>query len=173
MTLYALIFYVLAAVIVVATIVAVTRRNLVHAVVYLIISFFGTAMVYCLFGAPFLGILEVIIYAGAIMVLFLFIIMMLELAPGGKPLVVDRPRWLPVVFLSLVTLGCTVVLIVQDPAAAAQGAAYHATPRDFGTALFDRYALAVQVVSFQLLFAAVGAYYVGKGEPRRPGAASP
>ena len=107
------------------------------------------------------------------MVLFLFIIMMLELSPGGKPLVIDRQRWLPVVLLSLVTRGCTVALIILDPAAAADGAAYHATPRDFGTALFDRYALAVQVVSFQLLFAAVGAYYVGKGEPRKRGTALP
>jgi len=76
------------------------------------------------------------------MVLFLFIIMMLELAPGGKSLAVGRQRWIPVLLLSLVTLACTVVLIALDPSAAAGGAAYHATPRDFGTALFDRYALA-------------------------------
>ena len=69
--------------------------------------------------------------------------------------------------LSLVTLACTIILIVQDPGAATNGTAYYASPREFGTALFDRYALAVQVVSFQLLFAAVGAYYVGRGEPRR------
>ena len=71
--------------------------------------------------------------------------------------------------MSFLSLACTVLLIVQDPAAAAGGAAFHASPRDFGIALFDRYALAVQVVSFQLLFAAVGAYYVGRGEPRPKG----
>ena len=75
MTIYSIIFYILALVIIVATGVAITRRNLVHAVVYLILSFFGSALMFYLFGAPLLAALEVIIYAGAIMVLFLFILM--------------------------------------------------------------------------------------------------
>ncbi len=162
-------FYLLAAATVAATLLCITRTNPVHAVIYLVHAFFDLALIFYLLGAPLVAAWEMIIYAGAIMVLFLFIIMMLELAPGGKPLEVDRQRWIPVLLLSLVTLGCTVVLIIQDPSAAASGAAYHASPREFGTALFDRYALAVQVVSFQLLFAAVGAYYVGKGEARRSG----
>ena len=161
------VFYLLATATVVATLLCITRTNPVHAVIYLVHAFFDLALIFYLLGAPLVAAWEMIIYAGAIMVLFLFIIMMLELAPGGKPLEVDRQRWIPVLLLSLVTLGCTVVLIILDPAAATRGGVYHATPRDFGTALFDRYALAVQVVSFQLLFAAVGAYYVGRGEPRR------
>jgi len=161
------VFYLLAAATVVATLLCITRTNPVHAVIYLVHAFFDLALIFYLLGAPLVAAWEMIIYAGAIMVLFLFIIMMLELAPGGKPLAVDRRRWIPILLLALVTLFCTVVLIVNDPAALAGGAPYHATPRDFGTALFDRYALAVQVVSFQLLFAAVGAYYVGKGDPRR------
>jgi NADH-quinone oxidoreductase subunit J len=163
------VFYLLAAATLAATLLCITRTNPVHAVIYLVHAFFDLALIFYLLGAPLVAAWEMIIYAGAIMVLFLFIIMMLELAPGGRKLTVDHQRWIPVVLLALVTLACTVILIVQDPSAAAGGAAYHATPRDFGTALFDRYALAVQVVSFQLLFAAVGAYYVGKGEPRRRG----
>ena len=160
------VFYLLAAATIVATLLCVTRTNPVHAVIYLVHAFFDLALIFYLLGAPLVAAWEMIIYAGAIMVLFLFIIMMLELAPGGKSLTVDQSRWIPVVLLSLVTLGCTVALIVHDPSSAANGSAYHASPRAFGTALFDRYALAVQVVSFQLLFAAVGAYYVGRGEPR-------
>lgn len=160
------VFYLLAAAALTATLLCITRANPVHAVIYLVHAFFDLALIFYQLGAPLVAAWEMIIYAGAIMVLFLFIIMMLELAPGGKPLTVDRQRWLPVVLLSLVTLACTVVLILQEPAAVVTGTAYHATPRDFGTVLFDRYALAVQVVSFQLLFAAVGAYYVGRGEPR-------
>ena len=163
------VFYLLAATTLTATLICVTRTNPVHAVIYLVHAFFDLALIFYLLGAPLVAAWEMIIYAGAIMVLFLFIIMMLELAPGGKALTVDSQRWIPVILLSLVTLGCTVVLIIQDPAAAAGGPAYHASPRDFGTALFDRYALAVQVVSFQLLFAAVGAYYVGKGDAHRRG----
>ena len=81
MNLYAIIFYLLAFIILAATALAVTRRNLMHAIVYLVLSFFGTALLFYLLGAPFLAVLEVIIYAGAIMVLFLFIVMMLEIKP--------------------------------------------------------------------------------------------
>ena len=73
MTFHGFLFYVLAAVILVTTGLAITRRNLVHAVVYLVLSFFGSAMLFYLLGAPILAALEVIIYAGAIMILFLFI----------------------------------------------------------------------------------------------------
>jgi NADH-quinone oxidoreductase subunit J len=78
MTLYTIIFYLLALLIIISTGIAITRRNMVHVVVYLIFSFFGTAMLFYLFGAPLLAVLQIIIYAGAIMVLFLFIIMMLK-----------------------------------------------------------------------------------------------
>jgi len=60
-TLYAAIFYLLAVVILVATLLAITRRNTVHAVVYLILSFLGTALLFYLLGAPFLAVLEAII----------------------------------------------------------------------------------------------------------------
>ena len=78
MTIYSIIFYLLALLILGSTAMAITRRNLVHAVIYLIFSFFGSAMLFYLFGAPFLAVLEVIIYAGAIMVLFLFIVIMMR-----------------------------------------------------------------------------------------------
>ena len=78
MTLYSILFYLISALIVTATGMAVTRRNMVHAVLYLVLSFFGTAMLFYLLGAPFLAALEIIIYAGAIMILFLFIIMMIK-----------------------------------------------------------------------------------------------
>jgi NADH-quinone oxidoreductase subunit J len=79
MTIYSAIFYALALIILVTTGLAITRRNLVHAVIYLIFSFFGSAMLFYLLGAPILAVLEVIIYAGAIMILFLFIIMMVKI----------------------------------------------------------------------------------------------
>lgn len=84
MTLYSIIFYVLAIVILVATFLAITRRNTVHAVIYLILSFLGTALLFYLLGAPFLAVLEAIIYAGGIMVLFLFIVMMIGTGPSAR-----------------------------------------------------------------------------------------
>ncbi|MDT8421466.1 MAG: NADH-quinone oxidoreductase subunit J [Desulfuromonadales bacterium] len=162
------IFYILGTITVIATLLAITRRNPVHAVIYLVNSFFALALLFYLLGAPLVAAWEVIIYAGAIMVLFLFIIMMLELAPTPAA---DRLgptwwQWLPVLLLAAALVACTLLLIGLDTSAAQGIPHWYATPRDFGYALFGKYALAVEVVSFQLLFAAVGAFYVGKPEAR-------
>ncbi|MEJ2699325.1 MAG: NADH-quinone oxidoreductase subunit J [Desulfuromonadales bacterium] len=159
-----IIFYILATTALAATLMCITRSNPVHAVIYLVNAFFALALIFYLLGAPLVAAWEVIIYAGAIMVLFLFIIMMLELAPSQVPASPGWARWGPVLLLSLVLLGCTILLIVLDPADSRGIHAYFASPRVFGYALFKQYALAVEVVSFQLLFAAVGAFYVGRGK---------
>ncbi len=164
MTLYAAIFYLLGLVTVAATVLAITRSNLVHAVVYLVISFFGTAMLFYLLGAPFVALLEVIIYAGAIMVLFLFIIMMLRLEEhrqNGGALV---RRWLPALVLAGVALGSLILLIIAAPGSANLLPAAAASPLEFGRALYQRHWFAVEVVSFLLLVALVGALYLGRRE---------
>jgi NADH-quinone oxidoreductase subunit J len=166
-TLYALTFYLLAAVIVGATLLAVTRRNLVHAVLYLIISFFGTAMVYYLLGAPFLGILEVIIYAGAIMVLFLFIIMMLPVERKAESRL-SLGQWLPAAILGLAFLVLIGLLVLTDPGAGAGLTAATVSPRAFGRFLFQRYWLAVEILSFLLLIVLIGALFLGRAPGRRP-----
>ena len=63
----------------VSTILALTRANAAHALIYLILSLLAVAVIFYLIGAPFAAALEVVIYAGAIMVLFIFVIMMLNL----------------------------------------------------------------------------------------------
>jgi len=167
MTFHGLIFYGLAAVILGATLAAVTRRNLVHAVVYLIISFFGTAAVYYLLGAPFLGILEVIIYAGAIMVLFLFIIMMLRVERQAEYRF-SLGQWLPAAILGLMFLVLVALLVSTDPGAGAGLTAATVSPRVFGRFLFQRYWLAVEIVSFLLLIVLIGALVLGRAPARRP-----
>ncbi|MEJ2200493.1 MAG: NADH-quinone oxidoreductase subunit J [Desulfuromonadaceae bacterium] len=157
-----MLFYILSAVALVATGLCVTRKNAVHAVIYLVHAFFALALLFYLLGAPLVAAWEVIIYAGAIMVLFLFIIMMLELAPNEPRPGPGWRQWAPVLLLSAALLVCSLLLIGLEPTSADGGPAYYASPRDFGYALFKKYALAVEVVSFQLLFAAVGAFYVGK-----------
>jgi NADH-quinone oxidoreductase subunit J len=161
MTIYAVIFYVLAAVIVVATGLAITRRNLVHAVVYLIISFFGSAMLYYLFGAPLLAALEIIIYAGAIMVLFLFIVMMLRVEPSA----LRRPslrQWLPAGALGLIYFAVAIVVFATDPGSQTTLETALTRPRVFGQFLFQKYWLSVEIISFLLLVALIGALYLGK-----------
>lgn len=161
MTLYAGIFYVLAGVILVSTGLAITQRNLVHSIVYLIISFFGSAMLYYLFGAPLLAALEIIIYAGAIMVLFLFIIMMLRVDPST----LRRPslkHWLPAGFLGLIYVLIAILIVTQDPGSQTILETALAKPRVFGQFLFQKYWLSVEIISFLLLIALVGALYLGK-----------
>jgi NADH-quinone oxidoreductase subunit J len=158
-------FYILSVVLLAATLLSITRRNPVHAVIYLVNGLFALAIIFYLLGAPLVAAWEVIIYAGAIMVLFMFIIMMLEMVPREPPAGPGWQRWGPVALISVTILFCTLLLITQDPDLAAQhGSPYMVPPREYGKALFGKYALAVQIVSFQLLFAAVGAYYVGKGD---------
>jgi NADH-quinone oxidoreductase subunit J len=164
----AILFYILAFTALGATLMCITRRNPVHAVIYLVNAFFALALIFYILGAPLVAAWEVIIYAGAIMVLFLFIIMMLELAPTETPTGPGWRRWGPVALLSVVLLGCTVLLMAVDPGGGEGGPTFYASPREFGYALFHEYALAVQVVSFQLLFAAVGAYYVGRRIEKHP-----
>ncbi|BCR03381.1 NADH dehydrogenase subunit J [Desulfuromonas versatilis] len=159
-----ILFYILGCTALAATLLCITRRNPVHAVVYLVNALFALALLFYMLGAPLVAAWEVIIYAGAIMVLFLFIIMMLELAPTEESPGPGWLRWGPVLLLSLVLISCSVLLMVVDTQSGGGVPSYYASPRTFGYALFKQYALAVEIVSFQLLFAAVGAFYVGKAD---------
>ncbi len=162
-----ILFYILSAVALLATLLCVTRRNPVHAVIYLVHAFFALAMIFFLLGAPLVAAWEIIIYAGAIMVLFMFIIMMLELAPSEETPGMDWAVFIPVLLLSATLLCATFAIIAFDPGGADGLPSYYASPRTFGYTLFKEYALAVEVVSFQLLFAAVGAFYVGRAGRRK------
>ena len=84
-------FYLSGAVAVAATLMVITRASAVHALLYLIVSLLAVAIIFFVLGAPFVAALEVIIYAGAVMVLFVFVIMMLNL---GKAAAVKEREWL-------------------------------------------------------------------------------
>ena len=77
-------FYFAAGVAVVATLRVITNTNPVHALLYLIVSLLAVSMCFFSLGAPFAGVLEIIVYAGAIMVLFVFVVMMLNLGPAAS-----------------------------------------------------------------------------------------
>lgn len=158
--LYSVIFYLAATIVVGSTAMAVTRRNLIHAVLYLIASFFGTALVFHLLGAPLLAVLEVIVYAGAIMILFLFIVMTQR---AGKSALLRSPlrQWgIAICFGGLSLLGM-VILIFSGPSGLKLVPAM-ASPKDFGRFLFEYYWLPVEIVSFLLFVGLVGALYLGK-----------
>jgi NADH-quinone oxidoreductase subunit J len=162
MTISGIIFYVLAGIILVATVLSITRRNVMHAIIYLVISFFAMAALFYLLGAPLLALLEVIIYAGAIMVLFIFIVMMLEI--GATPFVPGQwlRQWFPAVVLSLIAGIIMVILIWQAPAQRVVLPLAMATPRALGVFVYQHYWFAVEIASLLLFVALVGAYYLGR-----------
>ncbi len=163
MTLYGLLFYVIAAVIVAATGIAVTRRNLVHAVVYLIFSFLGSAMLFYLLGAPLLAVLEVIIYAGAIMVLFLFVVIMIKPESHGE-MMFSWSQWAPAAVFSAVYVVVTILMVASAPGTEAPLAMLWASPREFALYVFQHHWFLIEVVSLLLLVALMGALRLGKGK---------
>lgn len=161
MTLFGVIFYLFAAIIIVSTVLAVTRRNLVHAVIFLIVSFFGSAGLFYLLGAPFLAALEIIIYAGAIMILFLFIVMMLKVEALRERMFASR-QWIPAVFLCAAVLILTGLVGFTLPGSRSPMATALAEPGAFGTFLFQDHWLSIEIVSLLLLVALIGALYLGR-----------
>ncbi len=160
------VFYIAAFVAVVATAMVITRANVVHALLYLIVSLLAVAMIFFVLGAPFVAALEVIIYAGAIMVLFLFAIMTLNL---GREAAVQESQWMrPSAWIgpSLLTLVLLAELIYVFLSGTALPAseANAVDPRALGAALFGPYLLAVELASLLLLAGMVGAYYLGRRE---------
>ncbi len=166
MTFYTVIFYVLAIITGIATFLAITRRQAVYAIVYLIISFFGTALLFYLLGAPFLAVLEVITYAGAIMVLFLFIIMTIQIRPAVQTWATALKQWLPAILLGGIAFFLAVVMVIADPAARIHLMPAMAGPAEFGRFLFRQYWFPVEIASFLLLIALVGALYLGRREEK-------
>ncbi len=168
MTFYALCFYLISAVILTSTALAITRRHPVHAVVYLILSFLGSAMLFYLLGAPFLAALEVIIYAGAIMVLFLFVIMMLK-----SEVIIEARwdwwKWAPAVFLGLIYFILAGLLVLLDPRGRILLKMAVATPQALGRFVFERYWLSVEMISLLLLIGLVAVIQLGRAKEKNPG----
>lgn len=160
-------FYVAGAVAVISTVLMLTRLNVVHALLYLIVSLLGVAVVFYVLGAPFVAALEVIIYAGAIMVLFVFVVMMLNL---GKPAVGLERQWLtpgiwigPALLASILLLE-VVYLVRALPVPLNTGAV---GPKAVAIALFGPYLIGVELASMLLLAGLVGAYHLSVPETRK------
>ena len=161
MTLYAILFYAIAILMVFSTAMAVTRKHLVHAVLYLVLSFFGSAMLFYLLGAPFLAALEIIIYAGAIMVLFLFAIMMVQIHKDAG-MFFPKQQLLPAMGICIVFLAACGAILHAVPSGQVLLAAGAIDPKALGHHVFATHWLAVEVTSLLLLVALVGAFLLGR-----------
>jgi NADH-quinone oxidoreductase subunit J len=155
-------FYATSFIAVFATVVALTRSNAAHALVYLILSLLAVAVLFFLLGAPFAAALEVLIYAGAIMVLFVFVVMMLNLGDAGEA---RERRWLEARLWTVPALLSTILLIELFAILGESGvytAGASVSPRAVGATLFGPYVLAVELASMLLMSALVGAYHVAR-----------
>lgn len=159
-----MLFYVFGAVALLAALLAVTRKNPVSAAMWLVLMFFGLAGIYVVLEAYFVAAVQVLVYAGAIMVLFLFVIMLLDLRT--EELAAHRgPR-----LQALGVLGALGFLAVAAMAVVSSRTVWPAgdlRPLDggagaIGEALFNRWLLAFEVTSFLLLGAILGAVLLTK-----------
>jgi NADH-quinone oxidoreductase subunit J len=161
-------FFVAGSVAVIATILAITRLVAVHALLYLIVSLLAVAVVFYTMGAPLVAALEVIIYAGAIVVLFVFVVMMLNL--GARTQETERKwlaghAWIGPVSLSALLFVEVSYLIVRTSTSAAMTSI--TTPKQIGLALYGPYLLGVELASMLLLGALVGACHLGRTSSRK------
>jgi NADH-quinone oxidoreductase subunit J len=164
MNLGLLVFYFFAALAVVGGVMMVTRKNAVHSAVYLVLTFIAIAAIYVLLGAEFLFAVQVLVYAGGIMVLFLFVIMLVNLEEprrysGGK-LHLGLSAG-----LTLILFGMLAVVFVKDapPAGAvAASAGGEGNLQLVGALLYQNYLIPFEVVSLLLLVAMIGAIVLGR-----------
>jgi len=155
-------FYSAAAVALITTFLAITRLNAVHALLYLIVSLLSVAVLFFILGAHFAAALEVIVYAGAIMVLFVFVIMMLNLGPLAvrQERQWVRPRtWVGPSILTGI-LGAELIWVLARGAGEVSGRV-EVTPKEVGIVLFGPFLLGVEMASMLLLAGLVGAYHLG------------
>ena len=155
-------FYAAATVSLVATTLVITRLDASHALIYLIVSLLAIAVIFYLLGAPFAAALEVVIYAGAIMVLFVFVVMMLNQGRRGvndEQAFLNPRMWIGPTVLATV-LFLEVVYTLAGNSTVSAGVVV--TPKAIGIALFGPYVLAVELASILLLAALVGAFHFGR-----------
>jgi NADH-quinone oxidoreductase subunit J len=156
-------FYLASAVAILSTIMVITRYNMVHALIYLIVSFLAIAVVLFVLGAPFIAALEIIIYAGAIVVLIIFVIMMLNL----RQETVDQERtWLtrdiyigPAI-LSAILLAEIGYIILSGENTVLENPTIDSAA--VGVSLYGPYVIGVELCGILLMSGIVGAYHLGR-----------
>lgn len=167
MTADQIIFLLCAALIIVSALMVVTTRKLIHAALWLVAALFGVAILYAVLQAGFLAVVQVVVYIGAIAILFIFAVMLTRREMLDKGAQTRSNWWLPALLGLLILVGL-VFLIIGQPAFGRTAAAMPEgvdTLRNLGTALVspDAFVLPFEVASILLLAALVGAVYVASG----------
>lgn len=168
MSITAILFWALSAVALFSALMVITSKNPVYSVLWLIATFFTISGHYLLLNAQFLAIVNIIVYAGAIMVLFLFVIMLMNLSKDTEP---RKSKWLKLA--GAVAGGCLLLVLV----AALRGTETRMTElgtgnigliQNLGNVLFKEYVVPFEIASILFLSAMIGAVVIGKREDRSP-----
>lgn len=172
-TLIQIIFFLLSALIIGAGVMVVTVRNIIHAALWLIASFFGVGALYLLLEAEFLAVVQVLVYVGAISILILFAIMLTRRITGEGVRQLYQRWWIALIVSA--TLFAAIIVptvvnhqwtppappVVTDQPTATSGVV------DFGTAFMREYLLPFQIVAILLLVALIGAVVIAYEERAR------
>lgn len=161
-----ILFWLLSVIALFGAMMVVTSKNPVHSVLWLILTFFAISGHYILLNAQFLAIVNIIVYAGAIMVLFLFVIMLMNLGKSAEP---QRNRWLRIA--GAVAGGCLLLVLVaalKDSEVKGMSAQVNeggiGLIKNLGKELFSTYVVPFEISSILFLSAMVGAVVIGKKE---------
>ncbi|MFZ5755591.1 MAG: NADH-quinone oxidoreductase subunit J [Pseudomonadota bacterium] len=161
-------FYTAAAVAILATLGVITGKNPVHALLCLVVSLLAVAMIFFALGAPFAAMLEMIVYAGAILVLFVFVVMMLNL---GEETIRQEKQWLALSawwYPAVLSAALLAQLLIVMPQGIAPVGETTIPAKEVGITLFGPYVLIVELVSMLLLAAMVAAWHLGRHDHKEP-----
>jgi NADH-quinone oxidoreductase subunit J len=166
MTFEEVFFYTLAAGAVISALLVITRRNPINSVIFLVLNFFFLAALYLTLKAQFIAIIQILVYAGAIMVLFMFVIMLLNL--GDEKSLTDRVTWKQIVAIGLSLAFVMQILYIvgfgetADMTAISADAVNIGTVEYIGREMFSHYVLPIEAISVLIVAAVVGAIVLAK-----------
>ena len=158
-----IIFHIAAVVAIISTVIVITQTNAVHALLYLVVSLLSVAVIFFVLGAHFVAALEVIIYAGAIMVLFIFVVMMLNInkeSSKEEENLIKPAMWVGPGILTLILLGEFIYALASGNNQIFR--TQEITPREIGLSLFNTYLLGVELAGMLLMAGIIGAYHLGQ-----------
>jgi len=167
----AILFWFLSALAIVGALMVVVSKNPVYSILYLIITFFAISGHYVLLNAQFLAIVNIIVYAGAIMVLFLFVVMLMNLNAETEP--PQKKRYL---FFAGVIAGCSLMLVLVAALKSSAAGNQLVQMKDgdvglisnLGRVLFTQYVFPFEISSVLFLSAMIGAVIISKKEHVHP-----
>ncbi len=154
-----ILFYSSAAIAIFSALMAITRKEAMHGVLYLIVVLLALALMFFQLGAPFIAALEIIVYAGAIVILFLFVIMMIN--PPADSHGLKKAGWFFPVVLAGVLASQFTLLLQYDTQTLSLQAVDVAT---LGKVFFGKYAYTLHLVALFLLVGLIGAFHLANKE---------